>query len=172
MTIHGLQPGDVLVTRGSGWTGTMIRLGAALAGKPNLSGHVAVVHHWDDHGTLWCIEGRPGGVGWRDARDYLASPWTLSNVSQVKTDAQRELIAKGALAMIGTPYDWEAIVGDGLTDLHLWKPDLGQVHGETVCSALAAYLYDKATLARPAGGERLVQPGDWDTWIVTQGWRQ
>lgn len=171
MAIKGVQPGDVLVTRTQGkWSSAMIRLGAAFLDKPNLSNHVAIVHHWDKAGTLWCIEGRPGGVGWRNAGDYLASAWTLSNVHQVKTDAQRKVIADGAVAMLGTPYDWAAIIGDGLDDLHLWDPVHGQVQGHAVCSAVAALLYDKASLARPAGDERRVQPADWDTWIITQGW--
>lgn len=163
-------PGDVLVTRGGGIAGTMIRLGAALAGKPNLSAHVAVVHHRDDAGTLWVVEGRPGGVGWRDARDYLASPWTLANGAQPKTPGQRDIIARSATAMLGTPYDWAAIVGDGLDDLHLWDPVGGVVQGHAVCSAVAACLYDKAGLPRPAGDERRVQPADWDTWCLTEGW--
>lgn len=169
--INGLQPGDVLVTRTQGsWESAAIRLGAALTGKPNLSNHVAVVHHWDAAGTLWCIEGRPGGAGWRDARDYLASAWTLSNVAQPKSDAQRKVVADGAMAMLGMPYDWAAIIGDGLDDLHLWDPVNGQVQGHAVCSAVAACLYDKALLARPAGGQRRVQPADWDAWCLTQEW--
>lgn len=171
MTIYGLQPGDVLATRTPGtWSSAMIRLGAAFLDKPNLSSHVAVVHHWDASGTLWVIEGRPGGVGWRDAKDYLASPWTLSNVAQPKTDAQRKVIADGAVGLLGLPYDWAAIIGDGLDDLHLWNPVHGQVRGHAVCSAVSALLYDRAVLARPAGQERRVQPADWAAWCITQGW--
>jgi hypothetical protein len=171
MTINGLQPGDILVTRTPGaWPAAMIRLGSALLDKPNLSNHVAVVHHWDDSGTLWVIEGRPGGVGWRNASDYLSSRWTLSNVAQPKTDAQRKVITDGAVAILGMPYDWAAIIGDGLDDLHLWSPVHGQVQGHAVCSAVAALLYDKAALGRPAGDERKVQPAAWDEWIITQGW--
>lgn len=170
--IKGVQPGDVLAVRTSGFAATMIRLGAALQGKPDLSNHIAVADHWDAKGTLWCIEGRPGGVGWRDATDYLASPWTLANVLQVKTDAQRDVVTAAMRALLGTPYDWAAIVGDGLDDLHLWDPVNGQVQGHVVCSALAAFGYDKAVLARPAGGERKVQPADWDQWVLTQAWRR
>lgn len=171
MTINGLLPGDVLATRTPGaWPDTMIRLGSALLDKPNLSNHVAVVHHWDASGTLWVIEGRPGGVGWRNASDYLSSRWTLSNVAQPKTDAQRKVITDGAVAILGMPYDWAAIIGDGLDDLHLWSPVHGQVQGHAVCSAVAALLYDKAALARPAGDERRIQPADWAEFVVTQGW--
>lgn len=166
-------PGDVLAVRTPGaWSSALIRLGAALTGKPNLSNHIAVVHHTDASGTTWCIEGRPGGVGWRNASDYLASPWTLWNADQPKTDAQRKVVTDGAMAILGMPYDWAAIIGDGLDDLHLWSPVGGNVHGEGVCSAVAAFLYDKAALARPRGSERRIQPADWDSWILTSGWEQ
>lgn len=161
-----ILPGDVLAVRTGGLAATMIRLGAALRGTPNLSNHIAVVHHADASGTLWCIEGRPGGVGWRDAGDYLASPWTLTNAAQPKTPAQRKVITDGAAAILGMAYDWDAILGDGLADLHLWDPAGGQVRGHAVCSAVAAFLYDKAQLGRPAGAQRMVQPSDWDTWIL------
>lgn len=39
--------------------------------QANLSNHIAVADHYDKAGTLWCAEGRPGDVGWRDARTYL-----------------------------------------------------------------------------------------------------
>jgi hypothetical protein len=162
--------GDVLAVRSSGFAAEMIRLGAALAGKPDISNHIAVVHHTDGKGVTWCLEGRPGGVGWRNAADYLNSHWTLDNAAQPKTPEQRETVCKAAEAMLATRYDWAAIVGDGLADLHLWDPVDGQVHGETVCSALAAYAYDQAGLLRPAGGERLVQPADWDQFMITRAW--
>jgi hypothetical protein len=163
-------PGDVLAVRTDGFAAEAIRLGAALLGHPDISNHIAIVHHTDTKGTVWCIEGRPGGVGWRDASDYLSSRWTLTNASQPKTADQRKLIAKTSEYMLGTAYDWAAIAGDGLEDLHLWDPVKGVVHGETVCSALAAYAYDQARVLRPIGGERAVQPADWDTWILTAGW--
>lgn len=169
-------PGDVLVVRSSALSSGMIRFGAALLGKPNLDNHVAVVHHKDANGTLWCLEGRPGGVGWRQASDYMSGPmasWTLSNSAQPRTDAQRAAIAAAVLGMLGAKYDWDAIVADGVADLHLgevWMPQDGTVHGETVCSALAAYAYDKAGVSRPAGRERTVQPADWTSWVIQRGW--
>jgi hypothetical protein len=160
----------VLCVRTSGFAAAAIRLGAALRGKPDISNHVAVVHHTDTEGTTWVIEGRPGGVGWRDAADYLASRQTLTNAAQPKTAEQRKLITRAMEAMLGKAYDWDAIANDGLEDLHLWAPYAGQVHGETVCSALAAYGYDMGRTPRPKGQERLVQPGDWDEFIITRGW--
>jgi cell wall-associated NlpC family hydrolase len=167
--ITEIQPGDVLAVRSKGFAVFMIRFGAALLGKPDLSNHIAVVHHTDSSGVVWCIEGRPGGVGWRDASDYLNSPHTLTNRHQPKTDTQRAVVAKAVEAMLGTPYDWAAIVADGAADLHLdtaWLPVNGVVHGHTVCSALACYAYDKAGLKRPAGSEREDQPADWDAFIL------
>ena len=38
------------------------------------------------------VEGRPGGAGWRDARDYLTSKWTLTNAAQPKTAEQRDAV--------------------------------------------------------------------------------
>jgi hypothetical protein len=165
-------PGTVLAVRTGGFAAEMIRLGAALAGKPDISNHIAVVHHADDQGTVWCVEGRPGGAGWRNASDYLSSHWTLDNRDQPMTDAQRLQVATIIAAMVGTPYDWAAIAGDGLDDLHLWDPVNGQVQGQAVCSALAACAYDKAGLPRPPGGERAVQPSDWDSWMITRGWEK
>jgi hypothetical protein len=152
----------------------MIRFGSAFRDKPNLQNHVAVAHHTDEHGTLWCIEGRPGGVGWRDATTYTSSAWTLMNTDQPFTDTQGLLIAKSMEALLGTKYDWDSIAADALADLgmHLpgwnskWK---GLVAGQVVCSSAAAYAYGKAAVAHPAG-DRGVQPADWSQWILTKGW--
>lgn len=171
----GTGPGDVLAVRTGGLAGTLIRLGAALRDAPDLSNHVAVAHHRDAHGTLWCIEGRPGGAGWRDASAYASSRWTLDNSAQPKTDAQRYRICQVMTAMLGTAYDWEAIAADVAADLHLdtaWLPSWhGTVPGHVVCSSLAAYAYARARLACPGGG-RQVQPSDWDAWILARGWEK
>lgn len=170
-----LLPGTVLAVRSTGFSSEMIRFGSALLDKPDISNHIAVVHHTDPSGTTWCIEGRPGGVGWRNAADYTSSHWTLDNGDQPIDPLRQQVIAGAMHAMLGTPYDWEAIVADGLADLHLgelWMPQGGVVHGETVCSALAAYGYDKASVPRPAGRERTVQPADWAEWILTRGWER
>jgi hypothetical protein len=170
-----VQPGDLLLTRSASRFGAIIRFGDALRGEPNLSNHVAIVHHQDAKGTTWCLEGRPGGVGWRDASAYLRSPWTMSNVGQPKTPSQRESVCRAALRMIGTAYDWDAIAKDALSALGMplaaaWNPDGGTVPGHVVCSSLAAYVYSKAGLTCPPG-DRLVSPGDWDKLIISHGWQ-
>jgi hypothetical protein len=171
--VTDVRPGDVLAVRSSGVAGLAIRLGAAFRDRPNLSNHIAVVHHVDAHGTLWCVEGRPGGAGWRDAKAYLASPWVLTNAGQPKTDLQRAAVCKVMAALVGAAYDWEAIVADAAGDLHLdtaWLPAWnGTVPGHVVCSSLAVYAYGKAGLTSPPV-TRTDQPSDWDAFILTRGW--
>lgn len=168
-----LQPGDVILVRSGGIAGTMIRLGAALRDAPNLSNHVAVAHHVDAHGTLWCVEGRPGGAGWRDAKAYTGSAWTLDNSAQPKTDLQRTAVCTVMAALVGTSYDWPAIVADAAADLHLdtaWLPAWnGTVPAQAVCSSLAVYAYGKAGLPSPPD-VRTCQPSDWSQFILTRGW--
>lgn len=170
-----VQPGDILcVNTGNGIADKLIRLGAAVRNEPNLANHVAIVHHTDKAGVKWVLEGRPGGVGWADARNYLASPYTVSNVMQAKTAKQRNVITAGALKMIGTRYDWAAIVDDAAQafgiDIPGWSPAFGnQVPGHVVCSSFAAYLYAKASLAHPVGG-RNVSPADWVDLILKSHW--
>ena len=175
-----VQPGDVLALRSATkepyWRDPAwwIRLGAAVRNQPDLSNHIAIAHHVDAHGTLWCIEGRPGGAGWVDATRYLKSAGLLTNVEQPKTTAQREIVCHTMVALIGTGYDWEAIVADGLNDVGVkipgWQANWnGTVPVHVVCSSLAAYGYAKAGLKCPSG-DRLVQPADWDTFILDKAW--
>ena len=170
-----LEPGTILVTRSNGFAGFMIRFGAAISNKPNLGNHVAVVHHTDKEGTVWCIEGRPGGVGWKDARGYLASRWTMTNAAQPLTETQRYEIAVAMEALIGTGYAWDAIAADALSSLGMHLPGWdqkwsdGEVAGQVVCSSAAAYAYGKATAPHPEG-DRGCTPSDWSAWILTTGW--
>jgi len=169
-----VAPGTVLVTRSGGLAAFMIRLGAALRGRPNLGNHVAVAHHTDASGTLWCIEGRPGGVGWRDATAYLASTWTLTNATQPVTPEQGAIIAGHMEALLGTAYDWESIAADALGDLGMTLPGWdsewhGEVAGQVVCSSAAAYAYGKAGIPHPPGS-RGCQPSSWSEFILRRGW--
>ena len=168
-------PGDVLAVRSGGLAAIAIRLGAALRGAPNLDNHIAIMHHTDASGVPWCLEGKPGGAGWRDARAYLDSRWTLTNAAQPKTQAQRTGVCKLAESMLGTAYDWEAIADDTAQAFGLpgiWKPGTkGVVPGHVVCSSLAAYAYDRNGLKAPAPGDyRHVTPGNWDEFILTRAW--
>lgn len=182
MDIQGgilIQPGDLLLVRSTGWGARWIRFGAAMRelvtghDEPNLVNHVAIAHHYDPAGTLWVYEGRPGGVGQRDASDYLSNAFTVTNIAQPKTPEQRKTVVATSNALFGTPYDWEAIADDGLMSfgLHLpgWQPQFGKVPGHVVCSSLAAYAYAKAGLAHPSG-DRNVSPADWDAFLIEHHW--
>lgn len=171
-----LRPADILAVRGGGRVGALIRLGQALQGKDNLSNHIAIVHHLDPSGTYWwCIEGRPGGVGWADSRQYLAGSQVLNNCGQPgRDDAGRAEVCKQAQLMLGTPYDWAAITDDTLSAFHLpelWKKDWnGTAPGHVVCSSFATFLYNRAGWARPQGDMRTSEPGDWDSFILSGGY--
>jgi hypothetical protein len=177
MSVQGvLKPGDVLAVRGGGLPGKIIRIGEELSGKPGLDAHVAMFHHYDSGGVPWVLEGRPGGVGWADARPYLASPYTVNNCGQPgRTDLQRSQVADKARALLGTAYDWQAIGGDALAALHvrLWnlKFPHGLAPGEVVCSSFAAWLYGQAGWDHPStGDERNCEPADWCAFDLDHGY--
>lgn len=174
MAAPAVQPGDVLAIRTTGAPAWLIRFGEFIHGQPDLSNHIAVVDHTDPAGVLWCIEGRPGGVGYHTAGAYLESAALLTNANQPKTPEQRAAVTATMKALLGTPYDWEAIVADALTDLgmHLpgWDPSWhGDVPGHVLCSSLAAFGYAKNGLTCPLG-DRGVQPSDWDAFILDRAW--
>ena len=170
--ISTLKPGAILAVRTGGFFGDMIRFGGALLDEPNMENHIAVLHHQDDKGTWWCLEGRPGGVGWRDATAYLNSPWTITNRNQPLMDEQRAEICNKMDAMINRSYDWRAIVEDGLRDIHIEDPwgekwTNGEVDGGVVCSSVAAYTYGFARAAYPHNvNQPHVQPADWVQFII------
>jgi len=169
--------GTVLATRSGGFSSFMIRMGAALRNKPNLSNHIAVMHHVDQAGVPWAIEGKPGGVGWVDARNYLKSKWTITNESQNLPTAARPRIAADMEAMLGRAYDWPAIFTDALNSIGIpslfakdWKGTGSP--GHVVCSSLAAWLYAREGCAHPAGADRYITPGDWNEFIQLRSWEQ
>jgi hypothetical protein len=172
--VTNVRPGDVVACRSQrGFVAAMIRLGAALLDRPNTVNHVIVAHHRDAEGTLWGIEGRPGGVGWRDLGPVLRQPYTVSNAEQPKTEEQRATVCTTMEALLGTEYDWFAIAGDGLEALHvhnLWGQKWAQgVPGHVVCSSGADFAYARAQLAAPRP-DRDCTPGDWAAFIMSRGW--
>lgn len=159
--------------------GKLIRFGAALRGKPNLVNHVVVVHHRDAGGTLWGVEGRPGGVGWVDISVYGNYPYTSANNLQPKSPSQRLRVAQLAEQLLGTSYDWTAIVAAAMESLRLnilWKrQDLksGAVPADVICSSFADWIYEEVGLASPgkSDGTRYTTPGDWDEFILEERWK-
>jgi cell wall-associated NlpC family hydrolase len=169
------QPGDVLVMAGTSPADKLIEEGAVLAGQPAAS-HVAVYHH-TTAGVPWAIEGRPGGVGWADARRYLADPRTVTNVLQPKNANQRQQVCDLAVKLLGTPYAWVGgIAEDAFKALHLpqlWAENdaTGLAPAHVVCSSLAAWVYGKAGLAAPHPADwQHVTPGDWAAFVLAGHW--
>lgn len=171
--------GDVLVTREGPWiVSALIRLGAWMTGRPAFCNHAIIVHHQDEQGTLWGLEGRPGGVGWRDLTGPLS--WTLTNANneQPKTEEQRYLIAVASEALLATPYDWNAIQDHVKEALRLWSPrgpvewTDDEVPAHVVCSSFADWAYEKVGLKNPGGNAitRMTSPGDWDRFMMEKEW--
>lgn len=173
-----VRAGDVLVTReGNLFMSGAIRLGAALAHLPAFCNHVIIVHHQDSAGTWWGIEGRPGGVGWRDLTEPLKGTLTNANNWQTKTEEQRYLIAVAAeeLLKLETPYDWQAIAEHTRKALSLWKANVlarewkdDERPAHVVCSSFADWAYETVGLANPGGNRqtRMTSPGHWDKFIL------
>lgn len=169
---------DVYAVRTGGLGPWFIRLGARLRGLPADVNHVAVMHHWDDAGVPWGIEGRPGGVGWVDMRRHFRSPATVSNAAQPRTEEQRYLVAVALEKTLGTPYDWDAIFAAAMVSLGLpglfaadWR---GRgVPGQVVCSAVAAWAHEQVGLARPTPPKaaRSVWPAHWSRFVRGGEWR-
>lgn len=171
-----IGPGDVIAVRSTGFGPWLVRVGAWVRGLPHGVNHVVIVHHLDDQGRWIGLEGRPGGVGWVDCTNYLASPATVDNREQPKTEAQRYLVAKASEKLIGCAYGWAAIGAEALFDLgapleHIdWTGPNPPLH--VICSSYAEWAYRQVGLARPEPpqGEALTQPGDWAAWDVRKGW--
>ena len=183
MTKVEYKPGDVLVVHDGGFWAWVIRLGPWLRNKlygtnePTKWNHVLIVMPPDAKGNAWAIEGRPGGVGWRDleASGYLTSPLTLSNAEQNKTEEQRAAICEVMQAMADrkTGYDWSAIASDiarVLTPLWGMRNKWGKgVPGHVVCSSAADLAYERVGLDSPKP-DRYCTPWDWATFIVWKEW--
>lgn len=174
------QPGDICVVRTGGFFAKMIRFGAALRGWPNLDNHVVGIHHVDDAGTVWGIEGRPGGVGWVDVARYFSGPYgkyAITNRKQPKTDKQRSELTTIMVQLLKTGYDWDAIAEDAIQDLDLptwWHQHWGVngVPAHVVCSSLYAWGYMKLGLAAPRQvSARNVEPANWETFIIEERWK-
>ncbi|HEU4913064.1 MAG TPA: hypothetical protein VFV76_14335 [Actinomycetes bacterium] len=177
--VQGLLPGDVVLTRSKGWVGWIIRLGAALLDRPNIRNHVIVVHHRDDAGTLWGIEGKPGGVGWVDMTTVLRHRLTSDNRNQPKDTRQRATICAAVEAAIQRPYDWGAIAHAAAESLRLdelwWRVEFREddtIPAGVICSALADWAYERTGLASPGGTgrTRYTTPADWDHFIQSRDW--
>jgi hypothetical protein len=148
-----------------------------MRGRPSICNHAIVVHHRDAAGVWWGIEGRPGGVGWRDLTEPLKWATTNANNAQPKSEGQRYLVATAVESMLDTPYDWGGIVTDAQQAARwLWKQagewQDDQKPAAVVCSSLADWAYEQVGLPNPGGTAqtRMTTPGDWDDWMIHERW--
>lgn len=172
-----LKPGDVIVTMTPDVVGWLIRFRSRILGKPDLHNHVALFTHLDNTGRPRGLEGRPSGFGWANLDKYLNHPSTVANTDQPgRDDEQREKVVRGAVAMIGIPYDWQAIIAFAAGTARLpflpreWPAD--GVPSHVVCSSAVDYLYESVSWASPGGLKRTraVDPGDWTQFIEARAW--
>jgi hypothetical protein len=178
--INTLGVGDVLVTGNPNpsLVARILRIGDRLHGGSGLGEHVIVAHHRDDAGTWWGIEGRPGGVGWRDLTQVVTWPRVWANTAQPRTAEQRYLIAVACERMLDVAYDWTAITADARQAFNLWHVfcskewEDGEVPAQMVCSAFADWAYEEVFLPNPGGTKRTryTLPGDWHRFITTSAW--
>ena len=141
-------------------------------GAPGPPRHEQSLRACSPPGQWWNLEGKPGGVGWTTLDRYLASPFTVNNVGQPKTEQQRYDVAVAAEALLATPYDWVGIARDGLEAISaplLWSADWhGQgPPGHVVCSSYVSWLYRHVGLDAPVG-ERSVTPADWTEFCLVR----
>ena len=173
------KPGDICTVRTPGFAAKVIRFGEHLRGWPDRDNHVVGIHHVDNSGTVWGIEGRPGGVGWVDVATYFTGPsgrYALTNRLQPKTDQERLIICQVAEQLLKTGYDWDAIAQDAVIDLDLpllwherWNGTTPPAH--VVCSSLYAWAYHKANLAHPVQEDmRHIEPANWSAFILESSW--
>lgn len=172
MSVLVPSTGLVVCVRTDGEAAEWIRFGASLIHENDIINHVSCLHHQDETGRWWAVEGRPGGVGWADATPYIESQYTISNEREVISSDVRLKIANTVEGLLGTPYDWRAIGEDAVRDLHL--PDLwaekwqGLVApGHVVCSSTLAWVYKSCGLPYPTNIDLAhVQPADWADFLV------
>lgn len=177
-----VKPGDVLVVRTLGFWSSVIRFAPWLRNRlygtrePQKWNHVLVIMPTDGKGNRWAIEGKPGGVGWKDPTGFLDDPLTLSNAAQPKTDLQRATVCTvmETMAQRHTPYDWPAVAVDIARVLSpLWgmRDQWGKgIPAHVVCSSAADMAYEHVGLASPAP-DRFCTPWDWAAFDDIQGWR-
>lgn len=177
MTALAAAPGDVLAVVGGGIGGYLVNIGQAIAGKPSMGTHVAIVTHQDAKGRWIGIDGQPGGVALYDCTMALNDSRTRSNHLQPRANDHGQLAAflASAAKSLGIAYDWMGIAADAaavfskdlsadIDRLWRWPTDTGRLPAEVVCSSLAAMLYHLPEVGwkhPDLGTERACEPADW-----------
>lgn len=156
------ERGDFGLTKGSGLAGWVIRHGTA-----SRYGHAVVaVTGTNSKGGVSIVEADPDGAR---AREVPVTDYVWSNLPL--TEHQRSTIVGKAVACVGLPYDWQAILG---FVIRVWKAKWStgsddHADDKLICSELVAWCYREAGIDLGQGtapGD--VSPGDLADWLFRQ----
>lgn len=165
--IYRPRPGDIGITKISGWGGRMIRFGQWLNGDGYEDYEHAFVVESIDPVTMQpvIVEAMPGGAqhveNWHTEVRWLVCP-----------EECRAGVAQAALDSVGVPYSWLDYGSIALHRFHIPTPMLKRYiksSGHMICSQLA----DHAALK---GGWHLFDDGRWEGDVtpgdLTRLWRK
>lgn len=142
------KTGSYVVVSTPGWRSEVIRL---------------ATHSWADHALIvvndagGIVEAEPGGVRLGHLTEYSGRKTAVCTQG---TDAQRQLVAQAALAMVGVPYDDLDIVDIGLECIGIrfgWLEALVEKQKSIICSQLVAKCGMKAGLDWSCGKADLAE---------------
>jgi hypothetical protein len=153
------QPGDIALTRISGFTGKAIAAGQWVIGDA-----APVQHAMIYVGGGYVVQAMPGGaemIPLADANEPVI--WSTDVIPL--TAARRIKIAAIARAMVGTPYSYTDYLSIGLAAAHIrprFVRDYVATSGHMICSQLVDYAHDIAGSHLFTDGRMVgdVTPGD------------
>jgi len=160
MRRHEPQPGDIGLSRITGFTGLFISFGQWLIGDASRYTHAFIVV---DDTTV--VEAMPGGASYGSLQHYLDNGAVFSSGKIVPTDEQRAFIVTDARSLIGTPYSFLDYLAIGLHRLGM-RPRFIEKYVSSnkhmICSQLVDYVYCRAGihLFFDARLSQNVTPGD------------
>jgi len=139
MRRHEPQPGDIGLSRITGFTGLFVSFGQWLIGDASRYTHAFIVV---DGGRV--VEAMPGGATYGSLQHYLDTGAVFSSGKIHLTDEQRALIVDEANSLIGTPYSFLDYAAIGLHRLGL-RPRFIEKYvsssAHMICSQLVDYVY-------------------------------
>jgi cell wall-associated NlpC family hydrolase len=131
-------PGDIALTRISGFTGKAISAGQALIGRASPVQHAMIYV-----GSGMVVQAMPGGAELIPLAD-ANEPVIWSTGAIVLTAAQRSKIATAARGLVGTPYSYVDYGSIGLAAAHIrprFVRDYVADTGHMICSQLVDYAH-------------------------------
>lgn len=160
-----IQTGDLIFTRDNGLFARAIRFGTK--GDVNHVGIVFKIEGMKKEEHVWVAEATNGGFLFRPYNYYyIQSSCAIGRVFDELTAEQRDDLRNELLKLIGTPYDWKAIVeiikyiivnGRGMP-----KNDLTEEANKVICSEGVPLIYWRTFQCKlvPSKPFRLTTPQD------------